>query len=450
VPGSVPTSVPGSVPGELGTEGQLRLAGEGCFMVHEFAVTALAAELGLSEAATRSLVGQSLELRDRLPKLYAQVMLGHLPAWKGRQIARHTIPLSPHAAAYVDTHLAPFAHQLSPTRITNAVDAAILHHDPERAALLAEQAAENRGVWVDHGATCATGPADLLVGTGTGTGTSTISATLDTPDALAFDDAVAALATTLADLGHTGTLNVRRAKAVGVLADPQHALDLTAAAAENEAAENGSGSGAGDPMRPKARQRKRLGGTVIHLHLHTAAIGTSTGTGDRSGVGALSPVARIPHLGPRPAAAVQQWLTDLAPGAKVTVTPVIDLAERISVDAHEAPPTLRGQIDHLDTTCVFPWCGRQGRYDLDHIDEYEPLDEGGPPGQTNSMNLGRLCRYHHRVKTYTAWRYRREPDLSLTWTSPLGKQYRVDHTGTVRLPDPPSPGRRRPAPDDDR
>jgi hypothetical protein len=54
-----------------------------------------------------------------------------------------------------------------------------------------------------------------------------------------------------------------------------------------------------------------------------------------------------------------------------------------------------------------------------------------------------LCRYHHRVKTHTAWRYRREPDRSLTWTSPLAKQYRVDHTGTTRLPELEPPGTNR-------
>ena len=64
----------GSVPGELGTEGQLRLDGQGCFMVGEFAITHLATELGLSEAAARDLVGQSVELRDRLPRLWGRVM----------------------------------------------------------------------------------------------------------------------------------------------------------------------------------------------------------------------------------------------------------------------------------------------------------------------------------------------------------------------------------------
>ncbi len=88
---------------------------------------------------------------------------------------------------------------------------------------------------------------------------------------------------------------------------------------------------------------------------------------------------------------------------------------------------------------MFPWCGRQGKFDVDHIVEYLDPADGAPPDQTNSQNLGKLCRYHHRVKTFTAWRYRREPDRSVTWTSPLGIQYRVDHTGTTRLPRPETP-----------
>ena len=65
--------------------------------------------------------------------------------------------------------------------------------------------------------------------------------------------------------------------------------------------------------------------------------------------------------------------------------------------------------------------------------EYLDPDDGGPPGQTNTLNLSKLCRFHHRVKTHTEWRYHRQPDHSLTWTSPLGRRYRVDGTGTTAL-----------------
>jgi hypothetical protein len=86
----------------LGREGELRLAGQGAFAVCEFAVCELAAALGMSEPAARGYVGQAVELRDRLPRLWARVMAGKVPAWKARQVATETIPLSAEAAAYVD------------------------------------------------------------------------------------------------------------------------------------------------------------------------------------------------------------------------------------------------------------------------------------------------------------------------------------------------------------
>jgi hypothetical protein len=60
----------------LGLEGELRLAGGGAFAVEEFAVCELAAALGMSEASGRRYVGQALELRDRLPRLWDRVLAG--------------------------------------------------------------------------------------------------------------------------------------------------------------------------------------------------------------------------------------------------------------------------------------------------------------------------------------------------------------------------------------
>src|SRR5205085_5135576 len=98
----------------------------------------------------------------------------------------------------------------------------------------------------------------------------------------------------------------------------------------------------------------------------------------------------------------------------------------------EAPDRLRAQVAERDHHgCRFPWCGRRGRYDLDHIEPYLPRDEGGPPGQTSSENLARLCRFHHRLKTHSPWDYHRQPDSTLLWTSPPDLRYRVDHTGTT-------------------
>ncbi len=400
--------------GLLGREGELRLAGEGAFTVAEFAVTELAAALGLSEPAAREYVGQAVELRDRLPRCWDQVMAGRLPAWKARRIARETIPLTGDAASYVDAQLAPFAARLSVTRILRAVGAGILRHDPESAAQRARDAAEHRGVWLDDGLD----------------GTTRIEAVTGTPDAAAFDTAVGDVAATLAALGDADQLQVRRAKAVGVLADPQYALDLVATV---ELAATSDGPAA-LPTRSSTGRPAARPGPVLHVHLHTTA--ADVGTRDAEPV---EPVARVcgggATTGARPTTAVVQWLRDLTPGATVRVTPVVDLTRRYAVNAYEVPDRLRAQVERRDDGCRFPWCGRAGAYDVDHVDRYrftDPERPGGPapPGQTASDNLARLCRYHHRVKTHTDWDYRRAPTGVLVWTSPLGATYLVDETGT--------------------
>jgi hypothetical protein len=308
----------------LGREAELRLSGQGAFLVEEFAVAEVAAVLGMSEHAGRSYVGQAVELRDRLPRLWDRVMSGELPAWKARQVAEQTIPLNREAAAYVDAQLAGFAHKVSFGRIVSCVEAAALRHDPELAAERARAAAEKRGVWVE----------DRI------DGTSEISAVTGTPDARAFDAALDQVATALGGLGSPDTRDVRRSRAVGVLADPQYALELTT-----------SGTAAGTDARTRSDDKGRAGspsrhtsGPVVHVHLHTDAL-TGVATGH---------VARVDDVGPRALEAVEQWLADLAPGSVVKVTPVVDLSERISVDAYEVPDRLRRQVEERDHSCRFP------------------------------------------------------------------------------------------------
>jgi hypothetical protein len=156
----------------------------------------------------------------------------------------------------------------------------------------------------------------------------------------------------------------------------------------------------------------------------------------------VEPVARVHGggvaAGARSTAAVQQWLTDLAPGATVRLTPVVDLTRPITVNAYEVPDRLRAQVEHRDDGCRFPWCGRLGAFDVDHIQPYQHPDPhhpdgppgDPPPGQTTTDNLARLCRYHHRVKTHNDWHYQRTPTGDLRWTSPLGRTYTVDENGT--------------------
>ncbi|MGZ4595616.1 MAG: DUF222 domain-containing protein [Actinomycetes bacterium] len=88
--------------------------------------------------------------------------------------------------------------------------------------------------------------------------------------------------------------------------------------------------------------------------------------------------------------------------------------------AREAPLPLRNYLVHRDRTCRFPGCRRRAtRCDCDHA---QPYSRGG---ETTSANCGMLCHRHHKLKTLGLLRLAREPDGTVTWTTHLGRTYRV-------------------------
>ncbi|MGN6250599.1 MAG: HNH endonuclease signature motif containing protein, partial [Marmoricola sp.] len=128
-------------------------------------------------------------------------------------------------------------------------------------------------------------------------------------------------------------------------------------------------------------------------------------------------IGRIEKLGPATLDLLAQWLGD----TDLRIRPVLDMGRTDAVDAHDPPAWMRELVIQRDKHCAFPGCDRDARScDLDHVDPYVAMDEGGPPGQTSPANLAPLCRRHHRCKTFTRWRYRRLPSGDYLWTSPDG------------------------------
>lgn len=121
-----------------------RLGGEGTPAVAEFAPVVFGCRLGLSSWAGRSLFADVLDLRWRLPNIWAALLAGDARVQHARFVARRTRELSPEAAGYVDLRLAASCDgAVSWARFEELVQAAVKAADVA-AAFAREQAAARR------------------------------------------------------------------------------------------------------------------------------------------------------------------------------------------------------------------------------------------------------------------------------------------------------------------
>jgi hypothetical protein len=407
-----------------GCEHEEPIAGVGAPLVAEFCIPELGAALGMSSTGAKKLIGHALELRHRLPRLWALVQAGVVPAWRARSVAEvtiHTTPaLTPEAAAFVDSQVSAVAGRVAPAQLDRLVAEAIKRHD-----LATEDPAsdpEDGHLHVD--------PRHVTINDEDVhfAGTMRVEAELDIADALDLGHAVSRGAAALKALGSAESLDVRRAKALGDLARIQTALDLSAATA------NDTGTERKPADLPAARE------VVIHAHFDASTVGATTEgpTTVFGPTGRMEEGQRLVLLDK-----VRSWCGESH--TKVTIRPVIDLNTELTAEGYAIPDRIREQVILRDRTCVFPWCTRPARRsDVDHIVEFDhdAAAEGRPqPGPTTTSNLACLCRSHHRLKTHTAWRYRMLEPGVFEWTSPHGHRYRRDHTGTTPIEEPRPPDR---------
>ncbi|MFC6319973.1 DUF222 domain-containing protein, partial [Nocardioides sp. GCM10027113] len=387
-----------------GSETAVPIAGEGTPLITEFCVAEWAASLGMSTEAGKAFLGEAVELRYRLPRLYRRVVAGDLPAWRARHIARHTIALNPAAAEFVDRHVAHVAHKIGPTRLNDLVDEAIARHDRDLAQERFGRAADHRSF-------------DIHLDQATLDGTVDVHGVLDAADAMDLEHAVADLASQLRQLGSEESLDVRRSKAVGELARGAQTLDLTGSDEE----ETESGSPRRLHRRPTRRRRISL---VIHVS-EDAVVGAG-------------PLGRVEGLRcPVTTDQIRTWLA--ASDAQIVVKPVVDPSGCAPVGAYEVPDRLADLVDDRDHHCVFPWCTRKARAcDHDHV-----IPHGESGGPTCRCNLAALCRKHHRLKTHGGWSYTHVDDGVFLWRSPHGHAYLRDETGTRDVTPDPDATRRR-------
>ena len=306
-------------------------------------------------------------------------------------------------ATYIDLEIAQRPTATGPVTLEKLLDEAMLRLYPEQRELDQLEALDRRHATLDEGSVNHTGIADMhLRG--------------DWVDLKDFDQALAQVAAALNDddregeHGHGESLDVRRALAVGWLADPARALALLDPDTEGDQAE---------PARRKDLQ--------IWFHLSEPA------------VHGFDPVAHTEDGRPILAQTLATWAG--RPDMKITVRPVRDLASTPSTngglhdhDQHaltDYTPTVEDTelVMLRDPACVFPFCTRPARRcDKDHQHAFDPDHPGRGP--TCPCNLTPLCRHHHRLKTHAGWHYRTVEPTVYLWTDRYGQKFIRMRDGT--------------------
>ncbi|MEE3125952.1 MAG: hypothetical protein VX494_01975 [Actinomycetota bacterium] len=418
--------------GMPGADTMLELAGPGAPEVSEFAVIELAAALGRSTDSGRMLLSDAVEARYRLPKIWQRLLDGQVQVWRIRRVTDLTRGLTQEAAAFVDAHLAHAVHTASFTTVKRLVAEAAARFDPEGCEMEEVDTAASLHVTLDLNTAWSIGTA----------GGVHLSGLLDRADAEELEAAIRTVADQLLAAGSTDSLDVRRAKALGYLSRGDLTLDLPDIDTDTDTPAPGGRAATSASEERASRPPTRTRQVVLHIHLSEAALTSSPEVDPDTGMLGLH-LARVEnHHQTVTADAVRDWLG--VPGTQITVKPVIDLADQIAVDSYEIPDRISARVKLKRTMCVFPHCTRtSARTDLDHIDEYVPPDQGGPPGQTATDTLAPLCRRHHRAKTHPspastssttiAWDYQQLTPTTWLWASPHGIRFLVHPDGTTEL-----------------
>jgi hypothetical protein len=119
---------------------------------------------------------------------------------------------------------------------------------------------------------------------------------------------------------------------------------------------------------------------------------------------------------------------------QVRIQPVLNPTAVAPVDSYEIPAQLRAAVKARQVADVFPFgtCLSENM-DLDHTERYVPMDYGGPPGQTRLDNLGPMARSGHRAVTHGGWQKHQPESGYYVHRSPIGYVYLVTNQGTLAL-----------------
>lgn len=144
-----PQAQPGAVPLTKGGDRLIQLGGEGTPKASELCWAELAIALETGAIALRNQAGQALDLRHRLPLLWALMKELRVEPWVGQKIATMTRELSREQVAIVDAAVAEAVEE-SAGRILAIAEAKTIEADLEGYRARLAEDAKRTGLWVSR------------------------------------------------------------------------------------------------------------------------------------------------------------------------------------------------------------------------------------------------------------------------------------------------------------
>ncbi|MFE0748626.1 DUF222 domain-containing protein [Gordonia sp. NPDC058843] len=269
-------------------------------------------------------------------------------------------------------------------------------------------------------------------------GQSRIGGTLPAADAAEFDARLSSMATAV-HAGDPRTLPMRRADALKALArgeaaltclcddcaaapgdtDSPHDVDAEVAAAAERVVDPSADSVVAEPRDTNASPSLAPRATFhIVVNLSTL-IGLDDDPAfldrhsilDADTARTLLAEARRTYIHPTPA----------NPDAPPAPAPVADANS--SATRYAPSKKLQALVRAGELCCTFPGCNAPvWQIDLDHTEPFDHADprRGGP---TDARNLKPLCRFHHRIKTFTSWQDHQDELQTAWYTTPTGHMF---------------------------
>jgi hypothetical protein len=396
-------------------------------MVTEFAAAELGARIGRTTHAGRKVMAAALDLKLRLPLLWARVQALEVRDSYAIHVAERTRDLSAAEAGWVDAEVVEAADGRIPwTHFEDLVAGKVVAAAPEVAKEKERRAAE---------ATFARALKRRAGEETTGMATFMVRGPVPVIDAL--DHAVTTLAHRLHDHlpeptgpDDTGpTMDQLRVQAVALLAAPHIAESGTGADDGGATARAGGDSAearADGPQVPvpdleSTDLRDLLPAVSLVVHVYAGPREVSA-EGEE-----LDRIARVEGHGP----VSETWLREvLGRFARFDVRPVLHPEGLAPVESYEVPARHRRAVQLLAPTETFPWGTTSSSGPTVQLDHVVPWDPHGPPAQTGLHNLAPLSTLHHRLKTHGGWQSAMPwPGVHL-WRDPHGQVYLRDTSGT--------------------